>query len=145
MTAATVFYCYRIDVIAAGTEFAGYAGINLGEVHPDIDALDVAHSVDHAARYRECVDTVTHSLCTRSVDVCDGCVGEIDLQNKFRTEPNEFKLVGIQISKERSFYRLTDKIKLDIIPEQKPVTAQQKVEGVEKLVAFMKKFEEENK
>lgn len=41
---------------------------------------------------------------------------------------------GIQISKERSFYRLTDKIKLDIIPEQKPITAQQKVAGVEKQI-----------
>ena len=41
---------------------------------------------------------------------------------------------GIQISKERSFYRLTDKIKLDIIPEQKPVTLQQKVDGIEKQI-----------
>ena len=41
---------------------------------------------------------------------------------------------GIQISKERSFYRLTDKIKLDIIPEQKPITAQQKVDGIEKQI-----------
>ena len=41
---------------------------------------------------------------------------------------------GIQISKERSFYRLTDKIKLDVIPEQKPITAQQKVNGIEKQI-----------
>lgn len=41
---------------------------------------------------------------------------------------------GIQISKERSFYRLTDKIKLDIVPEQKPITEQQKVAGVEKQI-----------
>lgn len=41
---------------------------------------------------------------------------------------------GIQISREQSFYRLTDKIKLDFIPEQKPVSAQQKVEGIEKQI-----------
>lgn len=41
---------------------------------------------------------------------------------------------GIQISKERLFYRLTDKIKLDIVPEQKPLTAEQKVAGVEKQI-----------
>lgn len=41
---------------------------------------------------------------------------------------------GIQISKERSFYRLTDKIKLDIVLQQKPMTTQQKVAGVEKQI-----------
>lgn len=41
---------------------------------------------------------------------------------------------GIQISKERSFYRLIDKIKLDVVPEQKPMTKQQKVAGVEKQI-----------
>lgn len=41
---------------------------------------------------------------------------------------------GIQIYKERSFYRLIDKIKLDIVPEQKPITAQQKVDGIEKQI-----------
>lgn len=41
---------------------------------------------------------------------------------------------GIQISKEQSFYRLTDKIKLDVIPAQKPITAQQKVNGIEKQI-----------
>lgn len=41
---------------------------------------------------------------------------------------------GIQISKERLFYRLTDKIKLDIVPEQKSMTTQQKVAGVEKQI-----------
>lgn len=41
---------------------------------------------------------------------------------------------GIQISKERSFYRLTDKVKLDVIPNRKPISAQQKVEGIEKKI-----------
>ena len=41
---------------------------------------------------------------------------------------------GIQISKERSFYRLTDKIKLDVVSEQKSMTAEQKVAGVEKQI-----------
>ena len=40
---------------------------------------------------------------------------------------------GIQISKERSYYRLTDKIKLDIILE-KPVSLQRKVDGIEKQI-----------
>lgn len=38
---------------------------------------------------------------------------------------------GIQIFKERSYYRMTDKIKLDVITEQ-PTTIHQRVEGIEK-------------
>lgn len=41
---------------------------------------------------------------------------------------------GIQISKEQSFYRLTDRIKLDVAPNHKPITTQQKVAGVEKQI-----------
>ncbi len=41
---------------------------------------------------------------------------------------------GIHISKEQTFYRLMDTIKLDIVPEQKPLTIQQKVAGIEKQI-----------
>lgn len=41
---------------------------------------------------------------------------------------------GIQIAKEQSYYSLTNKIRLDIRPEQKPITAEQKVAGIEKQI-----------
>ena len=49
----------------------------------------------------------------------------------------------IQISKERSYYRLLDKIRLDIIPDRAPVTQRQKVEGLEKKIEhFVMKYED---
>ena len=100
MAASAVFHGDGIDVVLAGADFAEDAALGFGEIHPGVNAADLAHDVDHAAGDGEITHPVALGLGAVGVDVGHAAGGGLNLQHEFGAQLDKGEVVGVEVAED---------------------------------------------